>query len=121
MIKLAYVNVDDLDIYKSYNSLSDVRKSKVDSFRFMKDKKLSAGAFLLLKKLLFDEGILNPVFKVGKYGKAYISNCSDIHFNLSHSNKIVACTISDREVGVDVEYIDHTIDLDIAKNYFFNE
>ena len=33
---------------------------------------------------------------------------------------MVACAISDREVGVDVEFIDPTIDLNIAKNYFFN-
>ena len=33
---------------------------------------------------------------------------------------MVACVISDMEVGVDVELIDPTIDLNIAKNYFFN-
>ena len=55
-----------------------------------------------------------------KYGKAYISNHEDIYFNLSHSGKMVACAISDREVGVDVELIDPTIDLNIAKHYFYN-
>ena len=30
------------------------------------------------------------------------------------------CAISDREVGVDVEYVDPEIDLDIAKHYFYN-
>ena len=30
------------------------------------------------------------------------------------------CSISDREVGVDVEFNDPEIDLDIAKNYFYN-
>ena len=30
------------------------------------------------------------------------------------------CAISDKEVGVDVEYIDPEIDLNIAKHYFYN-
>lgn len=121
MIKLAYCNVDALDLKASYNLLSDTRKNKVDNFRFLKDKKLSCGAYLLLKKLLNEENINNPKFKTGKYGKAHISNHDNIHFNLSHSGKIVTCAISDMEVGVDVEYNDPQIDLNIAKHYFFNE
>ena len=120
MIKLAYCNVENLDLKKVYDLVSQNRKEKIDFYRFEKDKKLSAGAYLLLKKLLSESNIKNPVFKTGKYGKAYISNFENIYFNLSHSNKIVLCAISDEEVGVDVEYIDPTIDLNIAKNYFYN-
>ena len=76
---------------------------------------------MLLKKLLLEENITNPLFKTGKYGKAYISNFENIYFNLSHSGKMVLCAISDREVGVDIEYIDHEIDLNIAKHYFYNK
>lgn len=121
MIKLAYCNVDALDLKASYKLLSDVRKTKVDNFRFLKDKKLSCGAYLLLMKLLDEENINDPKFKIGEYGKAYISNYNNIHFNLSHSGKIVACAISDNIVGIDVEYNDPQIDLNIAKHYFFNE
>ena len=120
MIKVAYCNVNYLNLYKAYKLLPKNRKQKVDRFRFEKDKKLSAGAYLLLDKLLKEEGITHPVYKTGKYGKTYISNIENIHFNLSHSGKLVACTISDREVGVDIEYNDPTIDLNIAKNYFYN-
>ena len=121
MIKLAYCNVDDIDLKKAYGFLPGDRKDKVDYFRFEKDKKLSCGAYLLLEKLLSEVGIIKPSFKLGKYGKAYISNYDDIYFNMSHSGKMVACAISDMEVGVDIEIIDPTIDLNIAKNYFFNE
>ena len=99
----------------SYN-----RKYKVDKFRFDEDKKLRCGSYLLLKKLLGEIGLSNPTFKFGKYAKPYISNCENIYFNLSHSGKLIACVISDREVGVDVEYNDSTIDLNIAKHYFYN-
>ncbi len=120
MIKLAYCNVDNLDLARSYKLLPEHRKSKVDFYRFEKDKKLSAGAYLLLNTLLKDENITNPTFKNKEYGKTYITNYENIYFNLSHSSKMVACAISDREVGVDVEYVDGEIDLDISKHYFFN-
>ncbi|WP_405268194.1 4'-phosphopantetheinyl transferase family protein [Methanobrevibacter sp.] len=120
MIKVAYCNVEKLDLKKTYCLVSQIRKEKIDFYRFEKDKKLSAGAYLLLKKLLDEKNITNPIFKTEKYGKAYISNHDNIHFNLSHSGKIVLCAISDMEVGVDVEYIDSEIDLNIAKNYFYN-
>ena len=120
MIRLSYCNVENLDLKKAYSSVSKDRQDKIDFYRFEKDKKLSAGAYLLLKKLLSEENITNPLFKTEKYGKAYISNHSDIHFNVSHSGKYVACAIADTPVGVDIEYNDPEIDLNIAKLYFFN-
>ena len=120
MIRLAYCDVENLDLKKAYNLVSKNRQEKIDYFRFEKDKKLSAGAYLLLMKLLSEENINEPIFKTEKYGKAYISNHENIYFNLSHSSKIVLCAISDMEVGADVEYINPEIDLNIAKHYFYN-
>jgi 4'-phosphopantetheinyl transferase len=105
---------------RAYDAVPKDRQAKIDFFRFEKDKKLSAGAYLLLKKLLLEENITNPLFKIEKYGKAYISNFENIYFNLSHSGKMVLCAISDREVGVDIEYSGPEIDLNIAKLYFYN-
>ena len=42
MIKVAYANVDDLNLSEAYELLPKSRKEKVDNFRFEKDKKLSA-------------------------------------------------------------------------------
>lgn len=120
MIKLAYCNVENLDLKKAYQAVPENRKNKIDFFKFDKDKKLSAGAFLLLKKLLSEQNITDFKIKIGKYDKPSICNHENIYFNLSHSGKMVLCSISDMEVGVDVEYIDSTIDLDIAKHFFYN-
>jgi len=120
MIKLAYCDVENLDLKKAYLLVPKERREKIDFYRFNKDKKLSAGAFLLLKKLLSDENIPNFKIKTGKYEKPYISDNKNIYFNLSHSGKMVLCAISDRELGVDIEINDPTIDLNIAKHYFYN-
>lgn len=121
MIKIAYCNVENLDLDKAYKLVSKNRQEKINSYKFDDNKKESAGAFLLLKKLLSNENIRKPVINIGKYGRPRISNYSNIHFNLSHSKKIVLCGISDMEIGVDVEYIDPRIDLDIGKLYFKND
>ena len=70
MIRLAYCNIEDLDLKRAYKLVSKNRQEKIDFYRFNKDKKLSCGAFLLLKKLLAAENIRNPIFKTEKYGKA---------------------------------------------------
>lgn len=119
MIKLAICNVNNLDLSKSYPLLSQQRRQKVDSYHFNKDKRLSSGAELLLRKLLNEVEIPDPIFAKTKYDKLYLENYDDIYFNISHSKEYVACIISDKEVGVDIEYVDEAIDLDLAKHYFF--
>ena len=57
MIKVAYCDVSNLDMIKAYELLPKNRKEKFDNFRFDKDKKLSAGAYLLLVRLLNEEKI----------------------------------------------------------------
>ncbi|MCQ2977370.1 MAG: 4'-phosphopantetheinyl transferase superfamily protein [archaeon] len=121
MIKLFYSNIKDLDLNKGYLKVSSQRKSKIDNFRFEKDKKLSCGVELLLLKVLKDIGINNPIFKLDKNNKPYLSNYQNIYFNLSHSKDLIACGISDSPLGVDIEYNDPNIDLNIAKHYFFNK
>lgn len=119
MIRIAYSDVSDLDLVKGYELVTDSRKEKIDSFRFDKDKKLSCGVELLLVRLLADIGINDPVFSIDEYGKPYLSNYADVHFNMSHSGNHIACGISDSKIGLDIEYNDPEIDLDIAKHYFF--
>lgn len=37
------------------------------------------------------------------YGKPYLKNLPQIHFNLSHAQDLVICTIGEYSVGVDIE------------------
>lgn len=40
MIKLAYCDVDELNLSKGYKAVSDDRKNKISRFKFDKDKKI---------------------------------------------------------------------------------
>jgi len=102
-----------------YSTVSDYRRSKIDGYIFDKDKRLSLGVELLLRKALEDMGEdadLSCIDTVAN-GKPVIRG-SDFHFNLSHSEERVMCSVSDSDVGCDVERI-QPIDLDIARRYFY--
>ncbi len=50
-----------------------------------------------------------PIFQqsivYGPYGKPYIRDWPNVHFNISHTGKYVVCTVADRPVGIDVQVI----------------
>jgi 4'-phosphopantetheinyl transferase len=61
-------------------------------------------------------------FTANRFGKPVLANspCEPApHFNLAHTEGLVACVLSrDFEVGIDVERIERTVNLDIARRYF---
>jgi 4'-phosphopantetheinyl transferase len=112
------MDIGELDINQAHFSISQERLEKTARYFHQRDKKLSIGSELLLKYVLNQIGILDPVFSRDEYGKPFLKNYSQVHFNLSHSEKYVACAVSDSPVGVDIERI-HDVDLTIAQHYFF--
>jgi len=102
----------------------DKMKSKLYLFIVEKDVKNKDLQKALIKKMIMQSGINIEVnndiyFFSGEYGKPYLKNQNNIFFNLSHSKKILVCGVFKKEIGVDVEYINHP-NLGIAKR-FFNE
>lgn len=50
------------------------------------------------------------ILKISQYsiaktelGKPYFADCTDIHFNLSHSGDYAVCAMADKEIGVDIQ------------------
>lgn len=119
MIKVAVCNVENLELDKAIKNVTQKRREKINRYRFEIDKKLSCAAQLLSNHMLKEEGIENPKYQHDYYKKPYIKNYN-MDFNVSHSKEMVACAISDKTVGIDIEYIDKDIDLNIAKHYFYN-
>lgn len=56
-------------------------------------------------KKTFGIDIAKQEFAYTEYGKPYLLNFPDVHFNISHSGQYVACVVSDKPTGVDVQKI----------------
>ena len=110
---------DEKVFERLYNAVSEERRQKVDRFVQKRDKMLSIGAEILLKRALFDCGIDDFSLRYGENGKPYLEK-SDIFFNLSHSENTVICAVSEREIGADTEKIGG-VDLEIARRFFHRD
>lgn len=96
------------------------KQEKISKFLRYEDSLRALLADLLIRKIIQDDlGIMNKdiIFGTNDYGKPYLKNDIDFHFNISHAENWVVCATSKHIVGIDVEYV-KPIDFEIAKNYF---
>lgn len=96
-----------IDLASALAEMSEQRREKVLAFRHEQGRKLSAVAYMLLRKALkevygIDE---KPEFEYSEHGKPSIIGHPEIYFNLSHCRSVAACVVSSSPVGVDVEEI----------------
>ena len=69
-------------------------------------KKQILTAYLLLCYSIYDKfGVDNLRYEISYHssGKPYLTDYPNIHFNLSHSAGYILCSLSDREVGCDIQ------------------
>lgn len=104
-------NLSDLNV-----EISSQRKTKVEHFSFIDDKKRCILAEVLLKKGLKYFNIYDYELIYNENNKPYIKD-SNIYFNISHSGDYVAIIMSDVEVGIDIQKIKE-LKLNIAKRFF---
>lgn len=108
-------------IYNKLMSLiSHEKNERIKRYRFLDDIKRTLYGDILIRYLICkankmknDEIIINR----NKFGKPFIKDLTDFHFNISHSGEWVVCATNNKEVGIDVERIKN-IDLNIAKRHF---
>ncbi|WP_406538132.1 4'-phosphopantetheinyl transferase family protein [Fibrobacter sp.] len=107
----------EVDLAGLWPLLSKQRAQKVDKYRYFKDRKLSALAYILLRYALIEEkGIDEKVeFEFGPYGKPFIKGMPELQFSLSHSAEGIVCGLANSPVGVDIADIDPT-NLDCIKS-----
>ncbi len=117
------LNTEELEnsetFFSFYEKLSEKRRQKINSYRMKKDKMLSLGAGILIDKGLETFGLREANVRIaeGTYGKPYFPDYPDIHFSVSHSEKMVLAVFADTEVGCDIEYMD-SVDLKLAERFF---
>lgn len=105
----------------AYRLASPARREKTDRYRFLKDKCLSLGAFLLLRHACntFGFSLENEVITAGDWEKPYFQS-GRAEFSLSHSGERVMCALCDLPVGCDVQQ-EGPAETDIAKRFFHPE
>ena len=100
-------HINDFDLESALLELSDQRREQALRFKYEQGRRTCVLAYLLLKRALREEyGITeNPIFEYGEHGKPFIVGHPEIFFNLSHCREAVACAVSNRPIGIDVESV----------------
>lgn len=122
MIKIYMMNVGVIDPEdeKWYKNLSDRRLEKIGRLKNNSAKRRSIAAEILLNIGMDKEiqGVDHPVvWDTDDMGKPYLTDYPDIHMNITHSKDYAVCVISDKPVGVDIQYM-REVDLKIAERWF---
>ena len=121
--------VSEQELWESCKLLSEERREQVQKYRNFDDKRRCVCAGLLLEFGLRQYGFtlcddVNDKTKAhiatGLYGKPYLLDAEEVHFNLSHSGSYVAGTFADSEVGIDIE-CSRKANLAVARRFFTKE
>ena len=99
--------------------ISKGKRMLIERYRKISDKKLCLAGDILSREAIYEKCGINPVdvkFDNSEFGKPYVVNNIDVHFNISHSGDYVICAIDDKPIGVDIEKITN-INMDTTR-YF---
>lgn len=108
MIVVYALNIEHLDPdNRDWSGRVDARRAAaVPRFRKRQDRARCIGAGLLLTyaaRRNHPDLAVPPRVEPGAYGKPWLPELPDFHFNISHSGKWVVCGVGHRPLGVDIE------------------
>lgn len=103
-----YISNFTTDEYNYYFSLMDiVKQQQVTAYKNENDKKRTVAGEMLARRMIStycNVPAERISFELGLYGKPRVLNYN-IEFNISHSEEMVVCCISDKPIGIDVEIV----------------
>lgn len=88
------------------NFIPEEQLKRVKTFKSSKARIESLSGTSLLREILIEKGLDNPVFEHNKFGKPYLKD-NKYYFNISHSYDYVTVAFSNKEIGIDIELIDY--------------
>ncbi|MGN0469614.1 MAG: 4'-phosphopantetheinyl transferase family protein [Acutalibacteraceae bacterium] len=102
-----FENTKDLNenfIEQAFPLLSCERQQKINGYKILSDRIDGCVGFLLLRYALKNEYNITdiPEFTFGEYGKPFLKNHGNVHFNISHCKNAVVCAVSDKNIAVDI-------------------
>ncbi len=113
-------NIDKSLFYQLLNYVSPEKSDRLLRFYKREDAERGLISDLLARYLICSQlGIENQqiTFGFNEYGKPFLKNHPQFHFNISHSGEWVVCATDRRPLGIDVEMI-QPVDFNIAKRFF---
>jgi 4'-phosphopantetheinyl transferase len=121
---LTNVESQILDAYVSVLSVDEI--GRADRFRFEKDRShfvVTRGVLRYLLSAYTGLPAQEIAFEYGPKGKPELAhNASKINFNVSHSHGMGVWAIAfNGVVGVDVEYVKRSVDIDAVGKRFFSD
>lgn len=125
-MNVVYMPVSDTIDTGSFNNVlnivSDQKKDKVASYLAI-ERKMSLYAEAVVRSILhhcYDLDNKDITFGSGEFGKPYVNNIDEFHFNISHTRNGIAVAFSDRPVGIDIERIQND-DRGVAERFFVSD
>lgn len=110
-----YENVTEEFIVRALQLLPKNRRTRALRYRRTIDRWNCVITYLMLQYGLREcFGITSFEFAFGKYGKPYLSEYPDVHFNISHCDAGCAVVVADCPVGVDIQDV-RPFSWDVAK------
>ena len=113
-----------LEIAELAETLSREELARAATFRFAAERHTFIVAHALLRSILaLYLGCSAPEisFHRGSHGKPGLDNEGDLHFNLSHADKVAMLGVALREIGVDVERFRPDFAWKPIAHHFFSE
>ena len=101
MVNLYVTSLVDVSL-ENLDRVSAERQQRIERCKDMESKKQMLTAGLLLQKVLAIYGIDESTIRRNPCGKPMVEG---IYFNLSHTDGLVVCAVSDAPVGCDVEKV----------------
>ncbi len=101
-------------------SVGEQQKKQILKYKYEADRMRALYGKIMIRELLEKKFHLRKeeqIIERTSYGKPYISNLNNIHFNISHSGDWVLCGVGENELGLDIEYIGK-YHKDIVERYF---
>ncbi|HHX18400.1 MAG TPA: 4'-phosphopantetheinyl transferase superfamily protein [Clostridium sp.] len=108
---------------KALNYIPENKQKRIKRFLKYEDSLKTLIAEVLIRKIIMLKLKINNdeiIFKTNEFGKPYLKDHDEFHFNISHSGKWIVCVVSDKPVGIDVEKI-KDLDIKIADRFFSKE
>jgi 4'-phosphopantetheinyl transferase len=105
--------------------LSADEKTRANRFRFPHLRMHYIAARGVLRNLIAQYLSISPAdiqFNYGKQGKPFLVNFPNFKFNVSHSEDLAVFAFAkEMEIGIDVEYINPKIDIEVIAPNFFSQ